>query len=239
MADDAKKQDQLLETTDCLEAISTLKSTKNLFFFICLVCLLLLQASFWLMATKHINYNDANHPSAEADVHNVTILPAANVEPNSTKDPNAVWHKYTKQIATAKIDFNTLSWVIRVSNYLLIISSVMYAMSLLFGLMISLVGRLGGISHVTKAFFISLLFIVVLMPWQSLFRNIGIGAIFKPSDLLASWQLAPDMDTLEKVFRLYAKYAGWGILSILLLLWAQLKSIRWSRNTLKRLGIVG
>ncbi len=39
MAEDTKKQEQLVETTDCLEAISTLKFNKNLFFFIILICL--------------------------------------------------------------------------------------------------------------------------------------------------------------------------------------------------------
>jgi hypothetical protein len=128
--------------------------------------------------------------------------------------------------------------VIRVSNYLLIVSSVIYAMSLLFGLMISLVGRLGGISHVTKAFFVALLFIVVLMPWQTLFRSVGIGTIFRPNELLSSWLMYPEMNNFDKGF-MYLRYVGLGALSILLLLWAQLKSMRWSRNTLKRLGIVG
>jgi hypothetical protein len=242
MTDDAKKQDQLLETTDCLEAIGTLKSNKNLFFFICFICLLLLQASFWLMATHHINYGstEPNEMSVEKPAKTVTVVPGSPnaADANAKADPNASWHKYSAKIATAKIDFNKLAWVIRVCNYLLIISSVIYAMSLLFGLMISLVGRLGGISHVTKAFFVALLFIVVLMPWQTLFKSVGIGTIYKPAELLSSWLMYPEMNNVDRGF-VYLRYVGMGALSILLLLWAQLKSMRWSRNTLKRLGIVG
>jgi hypothetical protein len=242
MTDDGKKQDQLLETTDCLEAIGTLKSNKNLFFFVCLLCLLLLQGCFWLMATGHINYGqiEPNTPSIEQAAQNAAAPASANaVEPNKSRiDPNEGWHKYSTKIATAKIDFEKTAWVIRVCNYLLIISSVVYAMSLLFGLMISLVGRLGGISHVTKAFFISLLFIVILMPWQTLFRSVGIGTIFKPAELLASWLMYSDMNSVEKALNIYGRYVGFGCLSILLLLWAQLKSMKWSRNTLRRLGIV-
>jgi len=245
MTEDAKKQDQLLETTDCLEAIGTLKSNKNLFFFVCLICLLLLQGCFWLMATNHVNFGTAepNHYAyAVTAVHTVVFTSApvsANSpkEANTPKDPNTGWQKYSTKLAAVKIDFSKLAWVIRICNYLLIVSSVIYAMSLLFGLLISLVGRLGGISHITKAFFISLLFIVVLMPWQTLFRSVGIGTIYRPAELLSSWLLYPDMDVFAKTF-LYLRYVGLGTFSILLLLWAQLKSMRWSRNTLKRLGII-
>ena len=242
MTDDAKKQDQLLETTDCLEAIGTLKSNKNLFFFLCLICLLALQGCFWLMACNHVNYGatEPNNMAVEKASHTVTLPASPNtVEPNTAKiDPNEGWHKYSTKLVSAKIDFNKLAWVIRICNYLLIISSVIYAMSLLFGLMISLVGRLGGISHVTKAFFVSLLFIVILMPWQTLFKSVGIGTIYKPAELLASWLLYPDMNIVDKTF-VYLRYVGLGGVAILLLLWAQLKSMRWAKNTLKRLGIVG
>lgn len=240
MSEDGKKQDQLLETTDCLEAIGTLKSNKNLFFFVCFISLLVLQGCFWLMATGHIDYGqgEPNMPTMQKAAQKaVSAKPAS--EPNkSAFDVNDSWHKYSSKIVSTKIDFDKIGWVIRVCNYLLIISSVMYAMSMLFGLMISLVGKLGGISHVTKAFFISLLFIVVLMPWQTIFRTVGVGAIFKPAELLSSWLLYPDMNTFEKGLSVYARYVGLGCFAILLLLWAQIKSMKWSRNSLRRLGIV-
>ncbi|MEN6384682.1 MAG: hypothetical protein ABFD79_05750 [Phycisphaerales bacterium] len=242
MSDEGKKQDLLLETTDCLEAIGTLKSNKNLFFFICLICLLLLQASFWLMATHHVNYNstEPNDISVKQPVKTVTVVPASEnkEDANTITDPNTGWEKYSAKIATAKIDFNKLAWMIRICNYLLIVSSVIYAMSLLFGLMISLVGRLGGISHVTKAFFVSLLFIVVLIPWPTFFKGIIFGTIFRPAELLSSWLAYPEMSNFERCY-MYFRFVAMGVISILLLLWAQLKSMRWSKNTLKRLGIVG
>lgn len=241
----AKKQDQLLETTDCLEAIGTLKSNKNLFFFVCLFCLLLLQASFWLMASNHVNIKETK-AEQQSDITVQTAAATVVASPNSIEpnnpaaktDPNAVWNKYSTKIASAKIDFNKLAWVIRICNYLLIIGSIVYSMSLLFGLMISLVGRLGGISHITKAFFISILMIVMLMPWQIVFRNVGIGAIFKPAELLANWQMYPDANIVSRTF-IYLRFVALPLVVILLLLWAQLKSMRWSKNTLKRLGIVG
>lgn len=245
MTEDAKKQDQLLETTDCLEAIGTLKSCKNLFFFVCLICLLVLQASFWLLVTNHVDLNSEEPNESKIDQAIKTIFMGA-ASPNSVDsndpnarpaDPNTNWQKYSAKLAEAKLSFNKIGWAIRICNYLLIISSVIYAMSLLFGLLVSLVGKLGGISHITKAFFISLLFIVVLMPWQTLFRSVGIGTIFKPIELLSNWQVYPDANIFSKAF-FYLRFVGLPVFSILLLLWAQLKSMKWSKNTLKRLGIV-
>ncbi|HBG28382.1 MAG: hypothetical protein A2Y10_11210 [Planctomycetes bacterium GWF2_41_51] len=246
MTEDAKKQDQLLETTDCLEAIGTLKSNKNLFFFVCLICLLVLQGCFWLMATNHVELtpqepNESKIDAAIKTIFTETASPNSvdSNDPNSkAADPNTNWQKYSEKLVGAKIGFNKIGWAIRICNYLLIISSIIYSMSMLFGLMISIVGRLGGISHITKAFFISLLFIVILMPWQALFRSVAIGAIFKPAELLASWQIYPDANVFSKTF-IYLRFVALPVFAILLLLWAQLKSMRWAKNTLKRLGIVG
>ncbi len=254
MTDDSKKQDVLLETTDCLEAIGTLKSNKNFFFFICLFCLILLQGCFWLMATKHVDIGTEG-PSIEKSTVLVAVQQQTPAEASSDKiekvtqtvvgepnvaksDPNAVWQKYAGQLAETEIKFSQLVWVIRICNYLLIICSIMYSLTLLFGLMISLVGRLGGISHVTRAFFTSLLIIIILLPWQIIFKSVCISPIYTPSELLASWKAYPDADVIAKTV-MFLRYAGLAAVIFILLIWAQLKSMRWARNTLKRLGIVG
>ena len=113
----------------------------------------------------------------------------------------------------------------------------MYSLTVLFGLKISLVARLGGISHITKAFFVSLFTIVLLLPWQIMFRGVIVGAIYTPSELLASWQAFPVDNIAEKSF-MFLRFTGLAIVVLLLFVWAQLKSMRWSRNTLKRLGIM-
>lgn len=260
MTEDSKKQDMLLETTDCLEAIGTLKSNKNFFFVICFICLFLLQVCFWLMFTEHINAgaNDTVSYTGRSTEKTTTITSTAQqtvsvesssgkieqttqalvAEPNAKTEPNAIWHKYAGDLSHAKIRFEQLSWVIRICDYLLIVSSIMYSLTLLFGLKISLVARLGGINHITKAFFVSLFMIVLLLPWQIMFRGVIVGAIYTPSELLASWQAFAADNIAEKSF-MFIRYTGLAIVVLLLLAWAQLKSMRWSRNTLKRLGIIG
>jgi hypothetical protein len=161
-------------------------------------------------------------------------------EPNAKvakTEPNAIWHKYANDLAHVKIRFSQLSWIIRICDYLLIVSSIMYSLTLLFGLKISLVARLGGISHATKAFFVSLFMIVLLLPWQVMFRGVIVGAIYTPSELLSSFQAFAADNFAEKSF-MFIRYTGLAIVVLLLLVWSQLKSTRWSRNTLKRLGIM-
>jgi hypothetical protein len=258
MTEDSKKQDQLLETTDCLEALGTLKSNKNFFFVICFICLFLLQVCFWLTFTGHINIGtngtvSYTGQSTEKTTTTSTAQQTVSVEsssgkteqttqtlvaePNAKTEPNAIWHKYAGDLRRVQIRFSQLSWVIRICDYLLIVSSIMYSLTLLFSLKISLVARLGGISHITKAFFVSLFTIVLLLPWQIMFRSVIVGAIYTPSELLASWQAFGADNIAEKSF-MFVRYTGLAIVVLLLFVWAQLKSMRWSRNTLKRLGIM-
>src|SRR4030042_5939777 len=45
----------LLDTTDCLEAVGVFKGWKNFFFIIVILCILLLQICFWLVDTGLIS----------------------------------------------------------------------------------------------------------------------------------------------------------------------------------------
>ena len=58
MSDVSEKDDKLLETTDCLEAVSTLRGIKNGFFMIIFLCLLILQGIFWLVPTEYVSRPD-------------------------------------------------------------------------------------------------------------------------------------------------------------------------------------
>jgi hypothetical protein len=267
MADESKKQDQLLETTDCLEAVGTLKFNKNLFFFINFLCLLILQGIFWLMPTEYV---DRPGTDAKKDMAPATAMLLKLAAPASTRlgeagpagkdikverktektekaaqvltadanaqtpEPNAVEHKNAIPI---KISFSHLSWLIRLCNYLLIVCSVVYSLTLLFCMKVSLVGRLGGISHITKAVFISFFMVVVILPWQILFKDVIVGAIYTPSELLNAWTNFNQASVLA-AGKMFLRFTGLWLIVIILLFWAQLKSMRWSRNTLKRLGII-
>jgi hypothetical protein len=259
MAEELKKQDQLLETTDCLEAIGTLKSSKNLFFFIIFLCLLILQAIFWLMPTRYVArpgeeskkdiapitamimklsaVANANEPEIKIETESDKIEKAASAllaDANSAAaDPNAVKAKTLPQI---KIPFAHLAWTIKFCNYILAVSSVIYSLTLLFGMKVSLVGRLGGISHITKAVFMSFIMVVLILPWQILFKGVIAGVIYTPAELLAAWECFDKASVIENAL-MFLRFSVLWLVVVLILFWTQIKSMRWSKNTLKRLGI--
>jgi hypothetical protein len=55
---------------------------------------------------------------------------------------------------------------------------------MLFALKVSMLGKLGGINHISRAFFLSLVMVVLLLPWQRFFSGIVAGAIYSPAELL-------------------------------------------------------
>jgi hypothetical protein len=112
--------------------------------------------------------------------------------------------------------------VVRFLDFILIPCSLLYCLTILFAMKVSLIGRLGGINHIARAFFMSLLFVVLLMPWQLLFAPVFAGAMFTPSEMIAM------------LFR-FSVY--WALVTLLLLA-AQMRSMRWAKATLRRLDVM-
>ena len=262
MTEDAKKQEQLLETTDCLEAVGTLKFNKNLFFFIIFFCLLILQGIFWLTPSEYVDMPGADAKKDAAPVTAMLLKLAAPAEKNmkvekksakienaaqaltadantvaQTAEPNAAPLAKIIPPVNIKFQFSQLSWLIKLCNFLLIVCSVIYSLTLLFCMKVSLVGRLGGIRHITKAVFISFFMVVLILPWQIIFRGVIVGAIYTPAELLDAWNGFNDTASVSNMV-MFLRFTGLWLAVVILLFWAQLKSMRWSRNTLKRLGII-
>ena len=268
-----------VDTTDCLEAIGVFKATKNLFFMVAFIALIVLQGVFWL---NYLGYIDVSEVSAEPVVAVVSVetiavetaesetealigavvggeaqngatiekqaekvvadvtdgdkpadaeVEAAPVEEVAEKAPAASGlAKYMPKYEHANI-------AIRICNFVLIISATIYCLILLMSIKISLIGRLGGISHISRAFFLSLFALIILLPWQGLFEGVALGAIYFPAELFSKFVLT-DESTLVDQIMYFARFSGmWG-LSLLLLLCAQARSAKWSKTTLRRLGII-
>jgi len=298
----------LLDTTDCLEAVGVFKGWKNFLFIIVLVCLLLLQASFLLVDLGCIEIDQkavGSEPAVMSDdtdpdpeqmeiieddvqeaVESVeesaveleesveTVVteevtepeeivvpeeatepeeiaePEEVVEPNEAAEPNqpieevskAAGHNLQRAIAwpptefLSGISFEFLSWVIRIANAVLILTASLYCLSMLFSLKVSMLGRLGGINHISRAFFLSLLMLILLLPWQRIFGGMVPGAIYTPEELL-EWYSAEAGDVLDKVIY-YLRFSGYWLLVFLLLILSQIRSIRWGKAILRRLEII-
>jgi hypothetical protein len=260
MDTDQSQQKNLIDTTDCLEAVGVFRGWKN-FLFVIIVCLLiLLQAPFWLVNTGYV----------KADLKSKTEQPTATLEePQQTKeaankpltqagkiqqaakqvvaDSNqplaapasqaAGQTKPKKILPHLNIKIGHLTWLIRVVDWLLILTSTLYCLTLLFALKISLLGRLGGINHISRAFFLALIFALLLLPWQKFFGGIIVGAMFTPDELLNAYAAAGTRDIIGTVFY-YLRFTGYWLIILLVLIAAQIRSIRWAKATLRRLEVM-
>ena len=221
----------LLDTTDCLEAIGVFRGWKNFFFVIVLICLLLLQASFWFV---NLGYIRGECPGvAGGVVQNVQ-------DPNDAKAALAADETGLDMSEIEKsflgVTFGHLAMGIRVVNAILIMGGVFYCLTILMAMKISLVGRLGGINHICRAFFLSLLMLLLLLPWQRIFVGVGIGSIYTPCEL-AKWTSAGTSNIFDIVL-LYLRFSGFWLLILLLLIFSQLRSGRWTKTILRRLEVI-
>ena len=127
--------------------------------------------------------------------------------------------------------------LVAVCNFIIIVSVILYCLSLLMCLKISLAGRLGGINHITRAFFISLFLLVVITPWQVVLPKVLIGSIWLPGELLCGGWAKVDSSIFWKVM-FYLRFCGLPFVALWFLMWTQIRSGKWTRATLRRLGVV-
>ena len=254
------KISDVVDTTDCLEAIGACKCMKNFLFVVVLICLLLLQGVFWLNTTGNIDMGEeaVQAPAATVDVQDeqpdkapVTVKTAEDTQAGEAvkkvtgQENEAVEETVadvTQEPAVDKISKYVTPkhahavGLIRVCNFVLIVTATLYCLVLLVSLKVSLIGRLGGISHISKAFFLSLFALAILLPWQSFFNGFAVGAIYAPEELFSGWTSWGD--TLVCKIFYYLRFSGLWLLTLLLIMMAQCRSGKWSRTTLKRLGVL-
>ena len=249
MNEDQTKRSNLLDTTDCLEAVGVFRGWKNFLFIIVILCLLLSQLSFWLVNTGYVKAEDCTkrETSAVGDEDTEQLKKAAE---KATAEPNqpveaAVQEPPQRTGSVFGITFKRLAWLIRFVNAVLILSAALYCLTILFGLEVSLIGRLGGINHITRAFFLSLVMVVLLLPWQTFFyheihklsASWVVGAIYTPGELVR-WYVVEATGRIFSITLYYLRFTGYWLLIVLLLVLSQLRSARWTRAILRRLEVI-
>jgi hypothetical protein len=256
------RTNNLVDTTDCLEAVSVIRCWKNILFAIVLLTLLLLQGLFWMMNLKLVKADETGRPTELLGLVAEVNSPAAPASEAATAEEKI--KQAAKEVAGAAVQapqmqtqqppaepnqpqqvqirfwfepkVKHLTALVRFLNFVLIPTAVLYCLAMLFVFKVSLIGRLGGINHVARAFFLSLLFVVLLLPWQLLFAPVFAGAMFTPAELIAACQASKT--SLAFVFSFYLRFTGYWALVVLLLLAAQIRSMRWARATLRRLEVI-
>jgi hypothetical protein len=226
----------LLDTTDCLEAIGVFRGWKNFFCVIVILCLLLLQLSFWVVNLGYIRGECpgmAQSTVAGRVVQDVQDANEADVGLAQDEDePDAA----VMEKSLFGVTFAHLAMGIRVVNAILVLSGILYCLTILIALKISLVGRLGGINHICRAFFLSLIMLLLLLPWQRIFAGVVIGAIYTPCEMM-NW-VSAGTGTIFDIILFYLRFCGFWLFILLLLICSQLRSGRWTKTILRRLEVI-
>ena len=256
MSQEQSRMSGLVDTTDCLEAISAIKFWKNFLFVIILLALILVQGAFWVMNLHLVRGDNTvlGPTSSETSVQKQEgteedkIKEAAKqitAEANTPNEPNmqqtlhmgAEPNKPAPVEVTVRFELHAkhIASIVRFLDFILIPCSLLYCLTVLFAMKVSLIGRLGGINHIARAFFMSLLFVVLLLPWQLMFAPVFAGAMFTPAEMMAACQAQKtDIAYVSMIFRFTVYWA----LALLLLLGAQMRSMRWAKATLRRLDVI-
>jgi hypothetical protein len=240
MNEEEGKKENLIDTTDCLEAIGVFRGWKNFLFIIAISCLVLLQVSFWLVDTGYVKASDEAKvtPSAVTARETEEIKKAA--EQVTAEEQGEAIEAEAPQEKTGPIFTITIkhvAWLIRFCDFVLILVAALYCLAILFSLKVSLLGRLGGINHISRAFFLSLAFFVLLLPWQKFFGGVVVGAIYTPKELLTCFGAIGDKSIFGVAFY-YLRFTGYWVIVLLLLIFSQFRSVRWSKAVLRRLEVI-
>jgi hypothetical protein len=214
MNENPLSQAHVMDTNDSLEAANVFRTWKNIFFGVVVSCLLLTQAAFWLINLKFVGVPAA----APAAAGSPEAVPAA--------APEALF---------GVVDFDHTARAIELLNGVLLVAGVLLAASIFFGLMVSLVGRLGGLNHISRAFILALIAVALLVPWQVIGLSV-VGATWTPAELV-QW-LPAKSDDLANTIIFYLRFTGYWLAVLLLLVLSQARTTRWTKSILHRLEII-
>ncbi len=231
-------QGNMIETTDCLEAVGVFRGWKNFFFLVVFICLLLAQGVFWVIDLGLIEKGPAKNVSVPAEAAAPTVENAAASAVADMNDTPAA----KKTGIAAQIDFlggvksDHLDRTIELVDGVLIVGAALYCLAMFFSLMVSLIGRLGGINHIARAFFLSLIMVVLVVPWQKILGSSVVGVVYTPAEL-AEW-LPNKSNSMVNTIVYYLRFSVYWFVAMLLLLMSQIRSARWTKAILRRLEII-
>jgi len=97
-------------------------------------------------------------------------------------------------------------------------------------LSVSIRNRLGGLTHISRTFYFSVLALILLLPWQIVLAPVGVGTIYTPHEMAKSCTTLA-AGTYETVL-FYLRFSGiWAVVCLVLII-AQWRSFRWTKTVL-------
>lgn len=197
-----------------------------------LVVALLAQLALFFTA----RYTDALFEPARPGVAAAAAtLPAGGVEAPATQPVTAVM---PGAVAPRNKLVDLLHYVVGGTGFLGVTLSIVLSFVLLLLVKIMLVGRLIGVARVTSAYCWCLLLVMLLFPWQAFLQTHDFGSrAFMIPGVLYTWDelLAfarfPTDDLATAILK-WARFVGWPVVAVLILMVIQVKSNRGLRQAL-------
>ena len=218
---------------DALDAFNSFSKARNLFFwFFLLIPLLLVQVAFWSVDCGGIDR--ILLPSAQNTISEEEALPAGPSDAESiTVEPTDESPAQIEDKMEDNEDSDSLEWldiavrtILMAGKFILAFAVVIYCLTLLIGMKLAIVGRLGGLAYSSKAFFLSLVVMVLILPWQHTVAADIYGALFDYQELTARYLQIQNCNHWPDYVLYYGRFVGIWSLSVILLLLAQRNSCR-------------
>lgn len=206
-----------------IEATGVFRLWKNSLFLVIVLCLLCLQVTFWLMNTGQVQISGNAASSVSEEQTSTEANPSAS-ETLQTRGPAL------PRLLPFELTFTHIKSVLNPVNAILIFACVLYSLTMYIALSVSIRSRLGGLAHVSRAFYFSLVALLLLLPWQIVLAPVGVGVIFTPGELAKSCTTL-NAGTYETA-NFYLRFAGMWAVVCLVLIMAHWRSYRWAKAVL-------
>lgn len=195
------------------EAFRSIRCAKNLFWFLLGLSILIQLISF--IAIDFFGVIDG---SAEIAAVTTTTAPSEG------------------GIGDADVWYYSLQWILPGTKFIAVVSAGLLALTLMLGVKISLLGRLGGVAGLISAMFWSLILLAIVVPWQQIVHGqIASGALYNLGDLVAkaktvkaSW--GAEDTSLAELILYYGRFMAFPIIALLVWLVTQAKFARGCRG---------
>jgi len=136
-----------------------------------------------------------------------------------------------------------LKYLVGLSEFLGVVLAIVLAATLWLIVMIMLLGRVLGVSHLVSAFVASLVLAVLLFPWQAFLMNQSFssdqfrvpGVLYSWAELLMRVRVHPEGPQLQLLY--WARFVGWPIVALVIVLKIHLDSSKGLGAGLKGTGV--
>ncbi len=193
------------------DAFRCVRRAKNVFLLLTLLAILIPLAAFCIVRCTSLIDRDVLPSSVVGDTEEASEA--------DTDDKPIMWGEAIKHILSDTMEAAP-------------IIAMLLTLTLFVAAMVSLVGRLGGVSQLFSAFFWSLILLAMLVPWQRvLYYESVYGALADYSELIGrTFHIKPEWGaesvSWQKQLLYYMRFVGYPVLALLVWLVVQVKFAR-------------